>query len=319
VALDDVFSWMATEFDASLIEGMNAAIAGGLIWARPQLGVALSLYVIGYAFLMMYGKTDGWSFASATARAMTIGAILGSANYNYYVRDFFFTDLPNQIAVALNGPRITVNSAQQFDIVRSAALHYTSYILAQATGWTSFAERFLVRMIDGFNTAMLIACFGMWYISRVFMAVVICLGPFLIIGALFKGTRGFVFQWIGKLIGLTMLGLASSIVLRVVLAIISARLRSVEINPSMSIDEMIVTATGISTVLFLGTLVMVALPSAVAFGSSVAASSAVASSLLGSSVSAAADVARAAAVGAARGAAKGVKAIKSASSKIRRD
>ena len=56
---------MATEFDASLIEGMNAAIAGGLIWARPQLGVALSLYVIGYAFLMMYGKTDGWSFASA--------------------------------------------------------------------------------------------------------------------------------------------------------------------------------------------------------------------------------------------------------------
>jgi hypothetical protein len=47
VALDDVFSWMATEFDASLIEGMNAAIAGGLIWARPQLGVALSLYVIG--------------------------------------------------------------------------------------------------------------------------------------------------------------------------------------------------------------------------------------------------------------------------------
>jgi hypothetical protein len=44
VALDDVFSWMATEFDASLIEGMNAAIAGGLIWARPQLGVALSLY-----------------------------------------------------------------------------------------------------------------------------------------------------------------------------------------------------------------------------------------------------------------------------------
>src|SRR4051812_46537154 len=96
-------------------------------------------------------------------------------------------------------------------------------------------------MIDGFNTAMLIACFGMWYISRVFMAVVICLGPFLIIGALFKGTRGFVFQWIGKLIGLTMLGLASSIVLRVVLAIISARLRSVEINPSMSIDEMIVT------------------------------------------------------------------------------
>src|SRR4051812_49560869 len=36
--------------------------------------------------------------------------------------------------------------------------------------------------------------------------------------------------------------------------------RLIDGKPSMSIDEMIVTATGISTVLFLGTLVMVALP-----------------------------------------------------------
>jgi hypothetical protein len=49
-----MFFKTATEYDSALVEGMNNSITGGLIWARPMLGTALSLYVIGHGFLMMY-------------------------------------------------------------------------------------------------------------------------------------------------------------------------------------------------------------------------------------------------------------------------
>ncbi len=301
MALENVFLNFATELDASLIEGMNHAITEGISWARLQITTALSLYVIGYAFMTMHGKVDSWAFVLAGARAMAIGAILVAANYNYYVRDLFFNDLPNQLARAINGPRVTVNSAEQFDIAWSAVLHYSAYILSQASGWSQFDQRFLVWLAAMLCHASLWVCFGMWYISRVFMAIVIALGPFLIILALFRSTREYVQQWIGKLVGLTVLGLASAILLRMILLLMFARLRSMEANPGMSVDMMIGNAFTVSGIFMIGAVFMIALPSAVAIGAGMGAGHAVASGLTGALIGGGVGLGRSAAKGTYKG------------------
>lgn len=285
MALENIFLNTATEFDGLLIEGMNAAIGTGLLWARPQLTIFLGLYVIGYGLMMMYAKVDGWTLALAAARAIAVSTILVLANYNHYVRDLFFTDLPNELAKAINGPRVTVNSAQQFDVIWSAVIHYTSYILAQATGFSHMDDRAVAWLYAYVSHVALWVCFGMWYISRVFMAIVISMGPFIIILFLFRSTREYAQQWVGKLVGLTALGLGSAIVLRLVVMVMTNRLMTMQQNPGMSVDEMLANSAGVTGVFWLGALMMIILPSVISIGAGMGAGHAVASGMISGGVS----------------------------------
>jgi type IV secretion system protein VirB6 len=288
VALDRWFSWVATNVDALLIDGMNDAISGGLIWGREMAGVALSLTVICYAFLMMYGKRDGWSFASVTMKAMVVAALLKTANYNYYVRDLFFTDLPNKIAKALGGPRMDVNSAQQFDVVWEATVHHTYFVVAQAAWY----EAWMPKLMAGYDLLMLLICFGVWSVSRVLLSVVIALGPFLIILAMFEQTIGYVKQWVGKLIALTILGLGSSIVMRFVFVLITSWLKGMQMTASMSVDELMIKSAGICVLFTISAILMITLPAALSFGSSIGGATAAASGLLGGAITTAGGAAR---------------------------
>jgi hypothetical protein len=288
----NMFSTAAQAFDHSLILGMDDAIGAGLAWVTPQLRVAMMLYVVGMGFLTMYHKTDGWSFVHSAAKGIALGAIIKIENYNYYVRDLFFTDLPNTFAAALHGPRAAVDSAQQFDALWSAALNLVAFVLGKATGFSHIVDRGVVWALAGLILLALWVCFIIWYISRVFMALVICLGTFMMVLALFKQTRGYVEQWIGKLVGLTMLELSSSILLRIVLAVMSDRMFLMKYDPDLSVDMLITTVAEICGVFWMGALLMIALPSVISIGSGVGAGVAITSGMLGSVGSAAGSLAQ---------------------------
>jgi hypothetical protein len=277
-----MFTTAAAAFDQSLIAGMDDAIAAGLAWVTPQLRVAMMLYVIGMGFLTMYHKTDSWSFVHAAAKGIALGTIIKITNYNYYIRDLFFYDLPNGFAAALNGPRAAVDSARQFDILWSAVLHLVAFVLGQATGFSHIVDRGVVWALAGLILLALWLCFIIWYIARVFMALIICLGAFMMVLALFRQTRGYVEQWIGKLVGLTMLQLSSSILLRIVLVIMNDRMMLMKNDPSMSVDMLISSVAGVCGVFWMGALLMVALPSAISIGSGVGVGVAITSGMLGS-------------------------------------
>lgn len=311
--LRNIFSTTAQSFDQLLMLGMDAAIGAGLAWVAPALRTAMMLYVLGYGFLTLYQHADGWTFVTAAMRAIAIGMLIQSTNYNFYVRDLFFTDLPNAFAAALNGPRITVNSAQTFDKLWEASLHMCGYVLGQAAGWTNVGERAVVWVLLMLMMLALWICFIVWYISRVFMALFICVGAFLLVLALFRSTRGYVQQWVGKLVGLTMLQLSSSILLRLVLAVLWDRMATIQNDPKLGIDELLNNVAGVTGVFWMGALLMIALPSAIAIGSSVGAGAAVTTGLLGGVAGRAAGAASGAAggagratAGAARGAARAV-------------
>jgi len=272
---------------------MDDAIAAGLTWVTPQLRVAMMLYVIGMGFLTMYHKTDSWSFVHAAAKGIALGAIIRITNYNYYVRDLFFYDLPNTFAASLHGPRAAVDSAQQFDVLWSGALHFCGFVLGQATGFSHLIDRGVVWALAGLILLALWLCFIVWYLARVFMALVICLGTFMLVLALFRQTRGYVEQWIGKLVGLTMLQLTSSILLRLVLVMMNDRMLLMKNDTTMSVDLLITAFAGVCGVFWMGALLMIALPSVIAIGSGVGAGVAITSGMLGSAGVAAGGLARA--------------------------
>jgi hypothetical protein len=277
----NMFSNAAAAFDQSLIVGMDDAITAGLTWVTPQLRVAMMLYVIGMGFLTMYHKTDSWSFVHAAAKGIALGAIIRITNYNYYVRDLFFYDLPNTFAASLHGPRAAVDSAQQFDVLWSGALHFCGFVLGQATGFSHLIDRGVVWALAGLILLALWLCFIVWYLARVFMALVICLGTFMLVLALFRQTRGYVEQWIGKLVGLTMLQLTSSILLRLVLVVMNDRMLLMKNDTTMSVDLLITAFAGVCGVFWMGALLMIALPSVIAIGSGVGAGVAITSGMLG--------------------------------------
>lgn len=261
MALETIFYNFATGMDEVLVAGMNDTITAGLAWAAPQLRVALALYVIGNALLMMYGKMDSGGFLYAVMRAMAVVAILKVSNYNYYVRDLFFTDLPNAIAAAMNGPRSSVDSSQQFDALWEAVAHAVAFINGQAMGtFEGPFNRGIVWVLAFLDLLATGVCFFIWYISRVFMAITLCIGPFLIILYLFRGTREYVNQWIGKLVGLIALQIGTSILTRFVILQISDTLIALDRNPGTSVDEMIINFVGVTGIFFLAALMMFVLP-----------------------------------------------------------
>jgi type IV secretory pathway VirB6-like protein len=160
-------------------------------------------------------------------------------------------------------------------------------------------NRGLIWLLAGMNNGALWVCFGAWYISRVFMALVIAAGPFLIILGLFDYTRGYLRAWIDKLVGLTVLGIGASILLRFVIMIMNSRMRDIGSNPGISVDEMIANAASVTGVFWLSALMMITLPSVLAIGASFAAGSAVVGGFLGGAVSAVGGAAKSTVRGAA--------------------
>ncbi|GEO42158.1 hypothetical protein SAE02_63060 [Skermanella aerolata] len=260
MALETIFYNFATGMDEVLVAGMNDTINAGLAWAAAPLRTALALYVIGNALLMMYGKMDAGGFLHAVVRAMAVVAILKASNYNYYVRDLFFTDLPNAIAAAMNGPRASVDSSRQFDALWEAVAHAVAFINGQSMGMSGPILRAVVWFFAFLDLLAIGVCFFIWYVSRVFMAITLCIGPFLIILYLFRGAREYVNQWIGKLVGLIVLQIGTSILTRFVILQISDTLIALDRNTGTSVDEMIINFAGVTGIFFLAALMMFVLP-----------------------------------------------------------
>ena len=185
----------------------------------------------------------------------------------------------------MHGPAMTVNTATQFDLMWLGVMRNASVILQNATGIGNMVNRAVIWALVGLIHVSLWVDFVIWYISRIFMALVICLGPFLIICFLWRSTRGWAEQWIGKLVALTVLGFVSSILLRIIMVVMNHRTVVIQqlaategtINPDILITNML----GVTGVFWFGSLLMAIIPGAFSIGSGVGAGTAVASGALG--------------------------------------
>jgi type IV secretion system protein VirB6 len=226
-------------FDANLIDSINGIISNGLAWAQPQVRAAATLFILITGWLVLTGRMDKNVLAGRVLRIMAVAALLTSAGtFNTYVRDLFLEDIPSTVGAALTGGT-TYAPAAQFDALWSATQRMAATMLAEATGYTQFGERLVIRLLMAISFIALVVIFLIWVIVRVVMGMVIALGPFLIGLYLFDATRTYVERWVGKLVSLTLVQVCVSVMLQMLMSGFNNYVRMAQANPGGSLDEKI--------------------------------------------------------------------------------
>jgi type IV secretion system protein VirB6 len=226
-------------FDTNLLAAINDIINGALTWARPQVRAAATLFILITGWLVLTGRMDKNVLAGRVLRIMAVAALLTSAGtFNTYVRDLFLEDIPSTVGAALTGGT-TYAPAAQFDALWSATQRMAATMLAEATGYTQFGERLVIRLLMAISFIALVVIFLIWVIVRVVMGMVIALGPFLIGLYLFDATRTYVERWVGKLVSLTLVQVCVSVMLQMLMSGFNNYVRMAQANPGGSLDEKI--------------------------------------------------------------------------------
>ncbi len=239
MAANNFFQNISDVFDANLLQSVNGVINNGLAWAQPQIRAATVLFILITGWLILTGRMDKNVLASRVLRIMAVGALLGSPGlFNTYVRDLFLNELPASIGGALTGGP-TYAPAAQFDALWNATQRIAATMLAEATGYTQFGERIVIRLLLAVSFVALVIIFLMWVIVRVIMGMVIALGPFLIGLFLFDATRPYVERWVGKLVSLTLVQVCISVMLQMLMGGFNNYVRVAQTNPGGSLDEKI--------------------------------------------------------------------------------
>ena len=279
---------LATGRIAEIKTMMDSVITAELTFMVPVLKAAFLIFVGRQALLIMLGHLSVERFVSSTIRVLiVILLITHSGQFVHYVREPIFDTIPNAISstiLASAGVNTsgTASLAQQFDKVAMASDAITAKILALNTGWSvaSAANYITAGFANGAVQWLLMLICGVWLLGQTFLAIILCFGPLLLVFELFDRTRGWVDQWIGKLVGLLSFGVGTSILLALQMNGLFLLFKRMETAMPTSGAEAVAGFLRVGGNVFLDALTMASLPLICAIGSGVAASLAAPSALL---------------------------------------
>lgn len=245
---------------------------------------ALFLIFIGRQFLLcMYGHLGMERFMMSAIRVGIIVLLIGHTNqFAQQVREPVFNTIPQAIAGFAGGSASGSQTiAAQFDAVSAGADALTASTVKVNTGWapSAFINCMSAWLAD-FAMQVLLACIvAVWLLGQTLLAIIICFGPLLLCFELFDRTRGFVDQWIGKIVGMTAFGLATSVLMAIMMQGLTTLMQNADGSIASSGAQAVSVMLHVIIAITLDAFTMIALPSIVGFGSGVAGSLAAPSAL----------------------------------------
>jgi len=289
---------------------MDAIIAAELQFVVPIIKALLVMFVVRQFTLTWTGNMTVERFVGSSVRAAVVVFLIShSGAFVQYVRDPLFDKIPQAISnTILASAGVQTNSsatiAQQFDKASAASDAVTAAIVSKQTGFSvaSFVNYLSAQFANQGIQWLLAGIAAIWLLGQSLLAIILCFGPLLLGFELFDRTRGWVDQWIGKLVGMTAFGIGTSILLAIQMQGLLRLLKAVNSNLPQSGVEAVAVLMRVAGNVVMDLLTMVALPAICAYGSGVAAALAAPSAMLAIRGSAAAaSGARAVATGAFRG------------------
>jgi len=255
-----IFQSFSTQFDGPITTGVSKVVQSGISAVAAPLATALSIYIIIHGILVMFGKMDFYAGMTAALRASIIGALLTATYYQQYVTQPFLTDIPNWIASATSGVTGTTAGAQQFDTLFSAVEHLGAATLEQAGDFTDIDIRIEVVLITwGVSVALGIA-YVIYELARMFMALAVCAGPFIVGFYLFAATRAITLRWIGFMVSVLLLGLLVSVLLQLMLAADSTFMLQAQSQAGAGLAEQVETLADILAFFLMSALLTIFIP-----------------------------------------------------------
>jgi len=267
---------------------MDAVINAETAYVTPVLKALFIIYLGRQFILMNFGYMSGKTFVSTVLRSGIIILLVTKAGaYVQYVRDPIFDRVPQALGAMASssyGGAATagMNPAQQFDQAAEAINAVTAQILALNTGWSvsAFGNYLSASLSNGGAQAILACICAVWLIGVTLLAIILCFGKVILLFELFDRTRHIVDAWVSKIVGVLAYGLGTNILLALQMTELKNLLTRVHANLPTNAAEAVGALTSIVQNVILDAITMVALPTAVGFGSAAAASLAAPSVML---------------------------------------
>jgi type IV secretion system protein VirB6 len=212
------FENIATSLNSTFSAGLAGATENGLTAVSAPLMAVVVLWVAVQGILVMRGDIDARGGITRIVRvALVVGLLTSTGLYTTYVASLFQSTLPNWIASSIAGSAGITNTAQAFDQIWNTTVHEIVTVQSQVD-WYDVVDQISLSLIEMVVNILLLMTFTVYEISQIMVGVAIAVGPFVLAGYLFDSTKRISENWLGKLIGLTILTLLVNIVVATVLA-----------------------------------------------------------------------------------------------------
>jgi type IV secretion system protein VirB6 len=242
--------------------GVSSTVNSVVFAVQGPITAVVVLWIIVTSILVMRGDvTARIGVSKIVTVSIIVGLVMSSTLYNEYITTFFTVGLPDWIASSVNGVSGTTPSAQEFDTIWMQSLQVFSQINSRFN-WYDVIYNIQLGMLQTFVIIPIAVMFLVYEVAKIMIDVMVCVGPFLLVGYMFGATRGIADRFIGKLISLSILVLLVDIVLAIIVSgyvnYIASTLSIVASNTNRALD--IAVAEQMVVFFAIGSLIATFLP-----------------------------------------------------------
>ncbi len=225
---NNTFTALYSIFQTSLIDPIQSITSDVLSAANLPLELLLviMLMVMGIAVILARANPSG-VINRLIRMSIVVFMIAGSGTYFHYVQSFFLTGLPDWLNTHIISLDTGSYGASQtspgagFDYAMNSIMHDAKEVTTTAPdGLNGIVPRLEVGLCESVAIICLGFLFAVFMIVQILLAIVIIIGPLLILGYLFDYTKRITDGWISALITLSLLSLVIDIVVLILVNVV---------------------------------------------------------------------------------------------------
>jgi type IV secretion system protein VirB6 len=177
------------------VSNLAAALKGPL-----YVGATLYIVIFGVLIVLGYVRAPVQDFVISVLKIAFIAALVTQTDtYNFYVKDLFFTQLPDGLSQAVGqaGSGVSAQSVQSgaaFDALFSQAFTLAESIRKEGS-WRNLFPILVSAVLGAAASVVSVILFALALFAKTALALVLVVGPVFIALALFRSTQPFFSSW----------------------------------------------------------------------------------------------------------------------------
>lgn len=209
-------------FDNRIMSGMDAALSGLTQYVGRPIATCAAIWFLWQGIRVANG--DNAPLQNLVPTIIKIAAIVALAtnlaNFDYWVRNLFYSGLPSALGKAVSGasdPTGVQGVGASFDQIWNLMWVDVGQVFAKAGTFDVGSK--IAAMLCGLGVAIdLVVMATVFIMARFLLAIVIAFGPVMIGTLLFETTKPIFERWIGKIVALVALQVAVVITLTMLMS-----------------------------------------------------------------------------------------------------